>query len=141
MKTCISESWLLLVDDCPNLRELIADVLRDAGLNVLAVESGSQALAALNFFEVDAVLTDLHLPDMKGTTVFAAATQGRRLPPEAVMLISGDVTGLSQPGVRGLAKPFDLDSLVTAATECLRAGIAWAGPSERDPGVVSPIKS
>ncbi len=99
-----SASRVLLLDDDPLVREALALQLETGGHAVLAVASGTEALALLAAGErVDILVTDLSMPDMDGLAVIRGA-QERRPGLPAVLLtgyagdgaslaISGAVTG------------------------------------------------
>ncbi|WP_046868268.1 hybrid sensor histidine kinase/response regulator [Microvirga massiliensis] len=57
---------LLLVEDDPNQRMSIAELLGDGGVSVTGVETAEQALEALNARRFDCAIIDLGLPDMPG---------------------------------------------------------------------------
>ena len=58
---------VLLVDDSPDLLDLLAEVLQTAGFSVLKAPSGVEALNAyLSKPEIDAVVLDLNMPDLDG---------------------------------------------------------------------------
>ena len=60
---------VLVVEDEPDLRELLTYNLTAAGFNVQATENGTDGLAAVQKFAPDVVLLDLMLPDIPGTEV------------------------------------------------------------------------
>ncbi len=70
---------VLVVDDEPDARELIAAVLTGRGAKVLAVESGLKALAKLAGQRFHVVVSDIGMPDMDG---YALMKKIRRLPAE-----------------------------------------------------------
>lgn len=58
---------ILLVDDDPMIRDMISQFLRmDERYNVVVADSGDNALAQLEDNEVDLVLSDIHMPGMRG---------------------------------------------------------------------------
>jgi two-component system response regulator HydG len=57
---------VLIVDDEPSTGALCADIVRDAGLNVLIAETTEQALEILEQSAVDILLTDLKVPELGG---------------------------------------------------------------------------
>jgi hypothetical protein len=59
-------SCILVVEDHPPLRELIAAVLGDAGYRVLAAGNGEEALRLARTSTIDIILTDVTLPDLQG---------------------------------------------------------------------------
>ena len=61
-----SKGKILLVDDDPGLLRLLSIRLRAEGYDVAAVESAHKALATLNRFSPDLVITDLRMDKMDG---------------------------------------------------------------------------
>jgi len=90
---------MLVCDDAPDLRELVADLLRLRGHDVVAVEDGPQAIAAMREGPFDVALIDIGLPDMDGYEV------ARRIRREALVrqprLIA--MTGYGQASDRAAA--------------------------------------
>jgi EAL domain-containing protein (putative c-di-GMP-specific phosphodiesterase class I)/CheY-like chemotaxis protein len=66
---------LLVVDDDPGLREVMTELLTDAGFAVTACSSGRAALGALQEGTHDAVLSDIRMPDMDGLSLLRAVRQ------------------------------------------------------------------
>ena len=67
----------LVVDDAPDVTEMIAMLLKYAGYDVVTVYSGAQALAAARTEQFDALISDIGMPGMSG---YELATQVRTLP-------------------------------------------------------------
>lgn len=57
---------VLVIEDDDEVRQLIADVLREIGHTVHCARDGSNALASLGAIDVQLILLDLTLPDMSG---------------------------------------------------------------------------
>ncbi|MFO1208284.1 MAG: PAS domain S-box protein [Amaricoccus sp.] len=109
---------ILVVDDEPEIAALLAERLGADGVTVETASSGRRALATLEASDgVDAVVTDLRMPDMDGAAL--ADEIGRRWPGLAgrIVLITGDALGADpggRLGARGLPifeKPLDLAAL------------------------------
>ncbi|MCA9701419.1 MAG: response regulator, partial [Myxococcales bacterium] len=64
-------SRVLVTDDSPIIRELMHDLLSGAGLEVRLAEDGQAALAALDVFAADLVLTDVEMPNLDGFGLLA----------------------------------------------------------------------
>ena len=80
-ETAIAEATLLVVEDEPNIRELLATSLRFAGFEVVAASDGRAALAAAEAHAPDLVVLDVMLPDMDGFEVIRRLREaGRQLP-------------------------------------------------------------
>jgi len=62
---------VLVADDVPEIRELIRQWLTDAGCTVIVVGTGRDALCVLRAESIDAVVTDVLMPDGDGLEVMA----------------------------------------------------------------------
>lgn len=126
MSSAQATGSVLLVDDDPALRELVARGLREAGATV--VEAGDAAEALIRADDaVDLVLLDLDLPDGTGLEVARRLRErpATRATP-IVMLTSSDeaadIAGAYAAGVNGYAvKPVGFAELTAVA----RATAAW----------------
>ena len=63
------QARLLVVDDEPNIRELLTTSLRFAGFEVVAAADGNEAIHLAVEAEPDLIVLDVMLPDMDGFTV------------------------------------------------------------------------
>ena len=80
---------VLLVDDHARFRELARTLLEEGGYLVIGeATDGLTALSAVRRLRPDAVLLDVHLPDMDGFAV--AAALGLERPAPRVVLTSAD---------------------------------------------------
>jgi DNA-binding NtrC family response regulator len=83
-------SVILVVDDDASIREALTAGLKKLGHEIIAAESGSEALEEVRRQPVDLAIIDLKLPDMEGTDLFEAL---RIIRPEAIaIMISGLAT-------------------------------------------------
>jgi len=118
------EAKLLVVDDEPNIRELLSTSLRFAGFDVTAAANGRDALAAVERDEPDLAVLDVMLPDMDGFTITRRLrAMGRHFP--VVFLTARDdtqdkVQGLTVGGDDYVTKPFSLDEVVARIRAVLR---------------------
>src|SRR4051794_21900476 len=62
---------ILVVDDDPDMRELVQDILEDRGHQVTTAGSGPEALKRLGENDFAAVLTDLRMKGMQGLELLA----------------------------------------------------------------------
>lgn len=103
----------LFVEDNPDLREQIAWLLEELGLQLQTCETAEEALAAYEPGRFDLVFTDVSLPAMSGVNLARAILA--RVPDEWVVFSSGyamgDDLGSFGPNVRALLKPFDLTDI------------------------------
>jgi CheY-like chemotaxis protein len=86
---------VLIVDDDPDVRELIELTLEGQGHDVDRVESGRAALERLAQHAYDLIVCDLHMPDRDGPAVYRALA--RRSPPRPAFLF---VTGYADAARR-----------------------------------------
>ena len=127
------EARLLVVDDEPNIRELLSASLRFVGFRVTSAATGAEALAAVGRERPDLVVLDVMLPDMDGFAVV------RRLREEAgppyarggddhipvLFLTARDgvedkISGLTAGGDDYVTKPFSLEELIARIRAVLR---------------------
>ncbi|HEX2045496.1 MAG TPA: response regulator [Gaiellaceae bacterium] len=106
-------SRVVVVDDEPVVRALVAELLADAGHQVAAVASGEEALPLPA--DVDLLVCDLGLPGLAGEKVVEAALAER--PGLAVVVMTGDAEDERATGV--LAKPFSPAELLEAVAAAL----------------------
>jgi signal transduction histidine kinase len=103
---------VLVVDDEPGVRKLLARILRQQGYDVFETEDGASALAILNSTnrQMDLVVTDLVMPKMSGTRL--AEEIQTRWPAVKLLFVSGFPRGDSRQAselvtnVPVLHKPF-----------------------------------
>jgi DNA-binding response OmpR family regulator len=109
---------ILVVDDEPEVRQLMEHFLTERGYEVRIAENGRLALAALDTFMADVVLLDMHMPEMDGLeTLKRLAVRSPSLP-VIMVTVNDDVettTHLLQMGAADyVPKPFNLDYLEQA---------------------------
>lgn len=66
---------ILLVDDEPSIRQLLAYRLKREGFEVLPAENGREAVKLLEAGGIDLLVSDIRMPDMNGVEVLRAAKQ------------------------------------------------------------------
>jgi two-component system, OmpR family, response regulator len=118
------EARLVVVDDEPNIRELLAASLRFAGFEVHAADDGTSALKLVSDLEPDLVVLDVMLPDMDGFTVTRRMRDRGLLMPVVFLTARDDtqdkVTGLTVGGDDYVTKPFSLEEVVARIRAVLR---------------------
>ena len=125
------EAKLLVVEDEPNIRELLSTSLRFAGFEVYTAADGAAALKLAETQRPDLLVLDVMLPDMDGFAVTRRLRdQGRQMP--VVFLTARDatddkVTGLTVGGDDYITKPFSLEEVVARIRAVLRRTGAGAG--------------
>ncbi|MEG4497390.1 PAS domain S-box protein [Microcoleus sp. F10-C6] len=116
----LSGMRILVVDDEPDMRDLISFLLEDAGAEVVTLAVAREVLTALARFQPDVLLSDIGMPGMDG---YMLLRQVRALPPErgglipaiALTAYAGEFNqkqALQAGFQRHLAKPIDPDQLI-----------------------------
>jgi two-component system OmpR family response regulator len=119
-----AEARLLVVEDDPNILELLSASLRFAGFNVSTATSGSTAVNSARADRPDLIVLDVMLPDLDGFEVIRKLRDtGTRTP--VVFLTARDTTddkirGLTLGGDDYVTKPFSLEEVVARLRVILR---------------------
>jgi two-component system OmpR family response regulator len=118
------EARLLVVDDEPNIRELLSASLRFAGFEVATAADGQQALTAAASFRPDLLVLDVMMPGLDGFGVVRRLRQNGSATP-VLFLTARDapedkVSGLTMGGDDYVTKPFSLDEVLARIRAVLR---------------------
>ena len=110
---------LMIVDDDPQVRTVVAEFVQDIGYHVIQASNGDEALALLERNpDLHMMITDIRMPGMSGIELADVATQRRR--DLKVILISGYFVA-QQVSRRFLRKPFRMRDLEAAIRDELNA--------------------
>jgi CheY-like chemotaxis protein len=110
---------LMIVDDDPQVRTVVAEFVQDIGYHVIQASNGDEALALLERNpDLHMMITDIRMPGMSGIELADVATQRRR--DLKVILISGYFAA-QQVKRRFLRKPFRMRDLEAAIRDELNA--------------------
>lgn len=106
---------ILVVDDERSMRELLSIVLAREGYQVVAAESGRQALRVLERQPIDLLISDIKMPDMSGVDLLRAAREADH-DVAGIMITAFASTDTAVEALRlgasdYLTKPFDVDEL------------------------------
>jgi CheY-like chemotaxis protein len=124
---------ILVVDDEPDVAQLLIDILERDGHRVDRANSGREALTRLRYGEVDLILCDLRMPDLDGPALYRELTAQRPEMLSRIVFMTGDTLGgdmsgfLTDTGVRVLEKPLD-PAGVRAKVQAYLASRAGATP-------------
>ena len=125
---------VLVVDDEPNIVDVVSMALRYQGFDVASAATGAEALREVERFHPHLLVLDVMLPDMEGFDVARRLGADRARVP-IVFLTARDATedklrGLSIGGDDYVTKPFSLEELVARIRTILRrSGLAEADSS------------
>ena len=120
---------VLVVDDEPTVRSLVAETLTDAGFEVLEAGDGAGGLGFVrSAARIDLLVSDVGLPGgMNGRQLADAARDVR--PGLKVLFITGyaDASAvLAGPGMHVMTKPFPMESLAARVIELVAHGVDGA---------------
>ena len=123
-----TETTILLVEDDPPLRMLMARMLKMSGFSVIEAPNGAVALEQVKRHgeAIGLAISDVVMPHMDG---FALSEQVQRINPHVrVLLISGQANdsvavrgGLKESGEAFLLKPFTREALAAKVNDMLAA--------------------
>jgi DNA-binding response OmpR family regulator len=117
---------VLLVEDDPNIRDLVSLHLRLEGLDVVAVPDGREGLAAARARLFDLLILDVMLPGLDGVTLCGAVRRDSMNSSAPILMLtarreeSDKVTGLESGADDYLTKPFGVRELVARVRALLR---------------------
>ena len=140
-KNALSEGKILLVDDDPGLLRLLSIRLRAEGYEVEAVESAHKALAILNRFSPDLVITDLRMDKMDGIGLLKELQT--RSPGLRVVIVTAhgtipDAVVATQGGAFGfLTKPIDKDQLMQTVRKAIKVSGSVAVEEDWASGIIT----
>lgn len=130
------EAHLVVVDDEPNIRELLTTSLRFDGFSVDAAADGQSAITLIRDLQPDLVVLDVMLPDLDGFTVTSRLRENGIHIPVLFLTAKDDtqdkITGLTVGGDDYVTKPFSLEEVVAR----IRAILRRTTPSPEDDSVL-----
>jgi two-component system phosphate regulon response regulator PhoB len=135
-----TERRVLVVEDEPDLTELLAFNLQAGGYKVETANTGARALAEIDTFVPDVVLLDLMLPDMLGTEICRRIrAQADKVQPAVIMLTAkGEeidrVVGFEVGADDYVVKPFSMRELLLRVNACFRSNTGPVVPQSPGSG-------
>jgi DNA-binding NtrC family response regulator len=114
---------ILVVDDDEALRETLAEILGEEGLDVCAVDSGAAALRMVREREFDVVLSDIEMPNMDGFELLEALKTTQSDAQVILMTAFGSAACVTRAMHGGaldyLSKPFSREQLEASVQRAL----------------------
>jgi DNA-binding NtrC family response regulator len=116
---------ILIIDDEIGIRELLSEILRDEGHDIVLAENATAARAARNAGRPDMVLLDIWMPDTDGITLLKEWAAGGQLNMPVVMMsghgtIDTAVEATRIGAIDYLEKPIALQKLLAAVKRGLQ---------------------
>ena len=123
----MSQAHILVVDDEPDIRELVREILEDEGYEVRTAADGESARQAYSEHTPDLVLLDIWMPDVDGISLLREWSE-ERSDGGPVVMISGHATletavEATRLGAHDfIQKPLSLAKLLATVKGALKAG-------------------
>jgi len=117
---------VLVVDDDPDLADVMREMLEAAGYEVSTAESGAVALELLATARFDAIVSDLRMPDMDGAGLWREVSARHPLLARSMLFVTGDTLSpdarefLRNARCAALDKPFSKTGLLAGVAALLR---------------------
>jgi two-component system NtrC family sensor kinase len=121
------QARVLVVDDEPEIADLVRAVLEGAGYEVATAESGSVALGLLEEARFDAIVSDVRMPDLDGAGLWRAVRERWPVLARRMLFVTGDTLSpqarqlLDESGCASVDKPFANADLLAAVRVALEA--------------------
>ncbi|MBG1242251.1 hybrid sensor histidine kinase/response regulator [Nostoc sp. NZL] len=123
----LSDTQVLVVDDEPDIRDLVTFILQDYGVEVTAVSSAQEALQALSESIPDVLISDIGMPKTDGYMLMRevrarSPQQGGLVPAIALTAYAGEMNqqqALAAGFQMHISKPVDPDALVKAIADLI----------------------
>jgi len=117
---------VLVVEDHPDTREMLTDLLTDCGYDVTAAKDGAIAWQLLETMQPDLIVTDLTMPHVSGFELIRHVrdlAEFRHIPVVAISAWGGECLSDAQKAgaTHTLRKPFDAENLTGLINTALAA--------------------
>lgn len=124
MKSDMTPTRVLVVDDEPAIRRFLRASLTSQGYDIVEAEDGARALAEIGRRPPDIVVLDLGLPDIDGLEIIRRLRQGGNAAPIIVLSSRADEPGKVEALDLGaddyVTKPFGVDELLARLRAAMR---------------------
>lgn len=117
---------ILVVDDEPDIRNLLQEILEEEGYRVMVAEDGHNARDTLQDESVDLVLLDIWMPDVDGITLLKEWTANGQLPMPVIMMSGHGTVETAVEATRMgahdfIEKPISLAKLLLTVEQALQS--------------------
>ncbi|MEZ5779650.1 MAG: sigma-54 dependent transcriptional regulator [Paracoccaceae bacterium] len=118
-------SDILIVDDERDIRELIADILRDEGFSTRLASNSDECMSEINAEAPALMILDIWLKDSRMDGIDILKTVKRDNPDVPIIIISGHgnieiaVAAIKQGAYDFIEKPFNIDQLTVVVTRAM----------------------
>ncbi|MCX7696291.1 MAG: response regulator [Bacteroidales bacterium] len=124
-------SYILIVDDEPNLSETLKDILMEEGYHCLIAPNGTTAIELVKKHDVRVILLDVCLPDIDGVEVFRQLLEIK--PGLRIIFMSAYTVedlkyrALDQGAIAFFEKPIDIPLVLQIVRESYNTAILFIG--------------
>lgn len=121
------KNLIMLVDDEPNLRELLRQMLELGGFDVVEAEDGLEALEKLEMVAPDVMILDVMMPNLDGVSLCKKLRAGTPFAGLPIIMVSGKTQhravqeGLAAGANQYLCKPITVQELLQSVRSLLPA--------------------
>ena len=140
----MSKAYVLVVDDEPDIRELVREILEDEGYEVATAESAAAARATLQRRQPDLVLLDIWMPGEDGISLLREWAGGGP-PAFPVVMISGHgtvetaVEATRQGALDFVEKPLSMGRLIATVEQALQQSDSAALAAAGGAAIIQPV--
>ncbi len=119
---------LLIVDDEPDIAQLLEMILSSAGYEIQTANNGTEGFRILSNEDFDAVLSDMLMPGLDGQALYQRVREIKPDLAKRMIFVTGDTLNsttrefLNATGNLFLGKPFKIDEVVNRVQEALQRG-------------------
>ena len=122
----MSAAHILVVDDEPDIRDLVKEILEDEGFEVSTAQNGQEAREARRARRPDLILLDIWMPDIDGVSLLKEWSEGDHLPCPVVMISGHGTVETAVEATRlgaydFIEKPLSLNKLLLTVHRALEA--------------------
>jgi PAS domain S-box-containing protein len=107
---------ILIIDDDPNIRKTLTDILELKGFEAFSAESGTEGIKSIGQAPVNLAIIDLGLPDMSGLDILTSVRAGGSATEAIVLTGDSSIDAAIEATNRGafsfLLKPYDIAQLM-----------------------------
>jgi YesN/AraC family two-component response regulator len=127
-ESTLNSATLLIVEDEPDLREILAEILRPIAGQILLAGDGVEALEFVKSLSIDAVLSDINMPKMNGLQLLAEMRHLSLETPFVVLSAFGELENTREAlrlnATDFIDKPCDRKNLREVVSKALELGVA-----------------
>jgi two-component system chemotaxis response regulator CheY len=126
MKECAMAKTVLVVDDSPTMRQMVAFTLTSAGYQVVEAGNGKEAVGKVNGgAKPDLVVTDLNMPEMDGITLIKEIRKMPALKFTPILMLTTEASddkkkaGQAAGATGWIVKPFNPEQMMAVIKKVL----------------------